>query len=297
MSNYEEILNTNTAAPKDSKADFAAESKANRTRCYELLEQMTEEVAGSGKNLQRYLDVQSRFDRYTPSNALLIMGQREEARKLGNYGFWREQGVFIKRQERNNYILILEPGDEYQREDGSIGTYYNAKKLYDVSQTTMRNKIEPQVSMDEKLLVRALINRSPVALQTVEAKEMKGKGGAEFSPEESCIYIKKGMSGQEIFRSVSKELAHAELSGGATDYNRDTNELRAAGAAYLLCKKYGIDTKGMEFTHDPKYFGEMELQEIRGELSKIRDTAGGISQRMHKFLEQERGSQEKGNER
>lgn len=297
MSNYEEILNNHTAAPKDSKADFAAESKANRSRCYELLEQMTEEAAASGKGLQRYLDVQSRFDRYTPSNALLIMGQREGAQRLGNYGYWREQGVFIKRQERNNYILILEPGNEYQREDGSIGTYYNAKKLYDVSQTTMRNKIETQVSMDEKLLVRALVSRAPVAMQTMEAKDMKGKDGAEFLPEESCIYIKKGMSGQEIFRSVSKELAHAELADGAADYNRKANDLLASGAAYLLCKKYNIDTKGMEFANGPEYFGEMELQEVRGELSKIREAASSISQRMHKYLEQERENQERENAR
>ena len=30
----------------------------------------------------------------------------------------------------------MEPGKEYEREDGSTGTYYNAKKVYDISQTT-----------------------------------------------------------------------------------------------------------------------------------------------------------------
>ena len=39
--------------------------------------------------------------------------------------------------ERQNPVLILEPGKTYKREDGTVGNYYNAKKLYDISQTTM----------------------------------------------------------------------------------------------------------------------------------------------------------------
>lgn len=62
-----------------------------------------------------------------------------EAQKLGDYSYWRSQGTFVKRQERDKPVLILEPGKEYEREDGSIGTYYNAKKLYEPSQTSLHN--------------------------------------------------------------------------------------------------------------------------------------------------------------
>ena len=55
----------------------------------------------------------------------------------------------------------MEPGKEYEREDGSIGTYYNARELYDISQTTMKERPQPQTEMDERLLIRALINNPP----------------------------------------------------------------------------------------------------------------------------------------
>ena len=142
--NFDSMLNVSAVPQDDKKAAFIAESKNNRSRCYELSEQITNEVAADSGKFQQYLDVQARFDRYTANNALLILAQRPDAERLGDYGYWREQGVFVKRAERQNPVLIMEPGKEYEREDGSIGTYYNAKKLYDISQTTMSERPQPQ---------------------------------------------------------------------------------------------------------------------------------------------------------
>ena len=126
---FDSLLNV-SAVPQDDKVQaFIAESKNNRNRCYELSEQVTAQVATDGQMLQNYLDVQSTFDRYTANNALLILAQRPDAQKLGDYGYWRSQGTYVKRVERQNPVLIMEPGKTYEREDGSIGTYYNAKKL------------------------------------------------------------------------------------------------------------------------------------------------------------------------
>lgn len=134
---FDSMLNVSAVPQDDRTAAFIAESKNNRNRCYELSEQITAAVATDSQMFQKYLDVQSRFDRYTASNSLLILAQRPEAQKLGDYSYWRSQGTFVKRQERDKPVLILEPGKEYEREDGSIGTYYNAKKLYEPSQTSI----------------------------------------------------------------------------------------------------------------------------------------------------------------
>ena len=73
---FDSLLNA-SAVPQDEKVQaFIAESKNNRNRCYELSEQVTAQVATDGKMLQKYLDVQSTFDRYTTNNALLILAQR-----------------------------------------------------------------------------------------------------------------------------------------------------------------------------------------------------------------------------
>ena len=165
---FDSMLNVSAVPQDDRVAAFIAESKNNRNRCYELSEQITAEVATDSKAFRQYLDVQSRFDRYTANNALLIMAQRPDAQRLGDYGYWRDQGAYVKRAEKKNPVLIMEPGKEYEREDGSIGTYYNAKKLYDISQTNMTEKAQPQTEVDERQLIRALVSNPPVNIVAAE---------------------------------------------------------------------------------------------------------------------------------
>ena len=280
------LLNVSAVPQDDRVAAFIAESKNNRSRCYEMSEQMTAAVATDGQSFKQYLDVQSRFDRYTANNALLIMAQNPDAQKIGDYGYWRDQGAYVKRQERNSPILIMEPGKEYEREDGSTGTYYNAKKVYDISQTNARDRIQQaQPEITDTQLVRAVVNNPPVAIVAAEPDQMPEDKGALFEPEESCIYVRKGMSAQEIFRSVTPELALARFADGDKNYDRNEDAFHAYCASYLLCKKYGVDTQGFDFTNAPDYFEGMEPQEVRGELAKVRDAAGDISSRMAKVLE------------
>ena len=288
------LLNVSAVPQDDRVAAFIAESKNNRSRCYEMSEQMTAAVATDGQAFQQYLDVQSRFDRYTANNALLIMAQNPDAQKIGDYGYWRDQGAYVKRQERNNPILIMEPGKEYEREDGSTGTYYNAKKVYDISQTNARDRIQQaQPEITDTQLVRAVVNNPPVAIVAAEPDQMPEDKGALFEPEESCIYVRKGMSAQEIFRSVTPELALAGFADGDKNYDRNEDAFHAYCASYLLCKKYGVDTQGFDFTHAPEFFEGMEPQEVRGELAKARDAANNISSRMAKVLEQNRSQSQR----
>lgn len=288
------LLNVSAVPQDDRVAAFIAESKNNRSRCYEMSEQMTAAVATDGQTFQQYLDVQSRFDRYTANNALLIMAQKPEAQKIGDYGYWRDQGAYVKRQERNNPILIMEPGKEYEREDGSTGTYYNAKKVYDISQTNARDRLQQaQPEITDAQLIRAVVNNPPVAIVAAEPDQMPEDKGALFEPEEGCIYVRKGMSAQEIFRSVTPELALAGFADGDKNYDRNEDAFHAYCASYLLCKKYGVDTQGFDFTHAPEFFEGMEPQEVRGELAKARDAANNISSRMAKVLEPNRNQSQR----
>lgn len=285
---FDSLLNV-SAVPQDDKVQaFIAESKNNRNRCYELSEQVTAQVATDGQMLQNYLDVQSTFDRYAVNNALLILVQRPDSQKLGDYGYWRDHGTYVKRMERQNPVLILEPGKTYEREDGSIGTYYNAKKLYDISQTTMNDKSIEEVSYDERSLIRALVSNPPANIVVAEPDQMPDNKGAYFEPEENCIYVRKGMDAQEIFQSLVPELVFAGYAEGNPDYDRSEDAFHAYCASYMMCKKYGMDASHFDFTHAPEYFENMEPQEVRAELSKVRDAANAISGRMAKVLEQDR---------
>lgn len=286
--NFDSLLNVSAVPQDDRVAAFIAESKNNRNRCYELSEQVTAQVATDSGVFQQYLDIQSRFDRYTANNALLIMAQRPDAQKLGDYGYWRDQNVYVKRMEKKNPVLIMEPGKEYEREDGSIGTYYNAKKLYDISQTNMREKEPVQEQTDERQLIRALLSNPPVNIIAADPDKMPEDKGALFEPEENCIYVRKGMDAEQIFRSLTPELVFAGFANGDQNYDRDEDAFHAYCASYMLCKKYGVDTKGYDFSHAPEFFEGMEPQEVRAELTKARNAANDISSRMAKVLDQNR---------
>ena len=155
----------------------------------------------------------------------------------------------------------------------------------------MSERPQPQAAMDERLLIRALINNPPASIVTAEPDQMPVDKGAIFEPEENCIYVRKGMNAQEIFQCLTPELALAGFADGDPKYDRNEDAFHAYCASYMLCKKYGIDTQAYDFSYAPEFLEGMEPQEVRAELSKAREAANNISSRMAKVFEQNRMNQ------
>jgi hypothetical protein len=120
-------------------------------------------MANDGALFQSYLDVQAHFDRYSVGNALLITAQKPEATQLADFKSWKENGVYIKKGESG--IVLLEPGEEYTKEDGSVGVSYNSKKVFDISQTNAKPKDRRECERDERLLLKALIHNAPCPIK------------------------------------------------------------------------------------------------------------------------------------
>ncbi len=113
--------------------------------------------------------------------------------------------------------------------------------------------------------------------------------GAMFDPPGNTIYVKRGMEAQDIFRSVSLELAHAELADGDGGYSRHDNMFRAYCASYMLCVRNGVEVNERYLFHNlPEYVANMDAKALKGELSAIRGAAGNISERMAKVLGRKR---------
>lgn len=290
--NYDDIL---AAAQQQGEQEFdvgawAEKKQSEREEVYALRDRMADEVSADGNKFKQYLDTQSRFRRYSVGNVLLIMAQKPQATRLKDFEGWKENRVSIRRNEKG--IRILEPGDEYEREDGSIGTSYKIKKVFDISQTKARKQPARQKPEERSVLV-ALVNRTPVPLQSVEQLGDSGMG-ARFDETQNKIFVKKGMSGEDIFCCVTQELAHAELALGMErgEYTREDNAFRAYCVSYMLCRQYGISTERFSFEELPGGFAEAEPQEVREELGVIRDVAENISSRMSRTLNQERSQKE-----
>ena len=147
MANFDDLFTTPaapespSAPPQLTKEEYAAKKKAERDDLYALADEMAHEIMQDGDAFRGFLDVQARFDRYSPTNALLIYAQNDKATRLRDFDGWKKQGVYVRRHETG--ISILEAGDSYVTEDGRTGYYYHVKKVFDIAMTT---PVEPSLS-------------------------------------------------------------------------------------------------------------------------------------------------------
>ena len=153
-----------------NKEEWAAAKQAQRQEAYEMIDNTCAEMMESGDSFRQYLDVQGRFDRYSVNNAILVSAQMPEATQLKERAAWKQSRVYVNKDAQK--VVILEPGKEYTREDGTKAVGYNAKEVFDVSETSAKDRQQPQEAKTMRELVSAMIDASPVGFQPVEELEV-----------------------------------------------------------------------------------------------------------------------------
>ena len=239
--------------------------------------------------------MQAAFRNYSATNALLILATKPDARRLGDKDFWRDQGVYIKRQEFGHPIKIVESNGEYTRDDGSIGVSYNIKRVYDISQTTARTRAPQAVSHDARALLNALIYKRPAPVQSVD--ELPNGMNAVYDREQNTVFVRRGLSAIDLFCGLSKALAQAELARTGEEYTEENAGFKAQCVSYILGKEFGVDVSGYAFEAPADFLRTDDPQTIRAELTDIRDTAYDISARMMRSLEQNKAPRQSEQER
>jgi len=295
MSNFDDLFRqeaTGRSGANASEQPFDKEAWAQKKQelrqwTYDTVDAATTAIAQSGQQFQQYLDVQSRFDRYSVSNALLIFTQRPDATRIADFDAWKEQGVYIRRKETGFYIL--EPGEEYRREDGTKGISYNPKKMFDITQTTAGQKREQPRPLDDRTRIKALMDRSPVPIAMSDT--LPSDVQALYQPDTRSIVIRRGMDAGDIFRSLAQELAHAELERGDNGYSRSAYAFHAYCVSYMLSKQFGVETSSFRFQRAPEMLKDKEPQQIRSELTTMKDAAHEIARRMNRVLAQQQQRQ------
>lgn len=227
--------------------------------------------------LNTYLNVQSRFDKYSVGNAVLIAASKPEAEKLADAKTWQKNGVYIKKGERG--ITILEPGEEFKREDGSTGVNYNAKKVFDISQTTAEKKSQESKNYDISKIISSLIQSSPV--NVCRSSILPDDKNVYFNSRDNAIVIREGIPAEEIVRELSKEIVSLRV-GSEKTAEEGTTALRAYAVSYIVCKRYNIEPPGSDFKS--KLFDGLNAQAIRSELGKIRSEANSICNNIDRQL-------------
>ena len=272
------------------KAEWAAQKQAQRQEAYELIDNTCSEMMADGESFRQYLDVQGRFDRYSVANAVLVSAQMPEATQLKDYNAWKQSRVYVNKDAQK--IVILEPSKEYTRDDGTKAVGYNAKVVYDISETSAKDRQQAQEPKTMRELVSAMIDASPVPFVPVADLEIP----PYYDSKQQTIFIKTGLTEEQLFVSMAKEVSAAVFDFKHNE-SRDASDFKSFCVAYMVSTRYGVDTRGFSFDRLPREFSEMDTQVFKGELGSMRDVLGEIQSDMFKSLEKNKPPKNKEQER
>ena len=272
------------------KAEWAAQKQAQRQEAYELIDNTCSEMMADGESFRQYLDVQGRFDRYSVANAVLVSAQMPEATQLKDYNAWKQSRVYVNKDAQK--IVILEPSKEYTRDDGTKAVGYNAKVVYDISETSAKDRQQAQEPKTMRELVSAMIDASPIPFVPVADLEIP----AYYDSKQQTIFIKTGLTEEQLFVSMAKEVSAAVFDFKHNE-SRDASDFKSFCVAYMVSTRYGVDTRGFSFDRLPREFSEMDTQVFKGELGSMRDVLGEIQSDMYKSMEKNKPAKNKEQER
>ncbi len=140
---------------KPKKQWWQIREEKQRKEAYATLDRVFGAFSEGHGDMKAYLDTQSRFPFHSARNAILIGEQCPNAKRGAATRSGLPKALRFWRRKKRLPIIILEQGKAYRREDGSVGQNFYAKEVFDISQTTARDEAQPQVSYDDRLLLKA----------------------------------------------------------------------------------------------------------------------------------------------
>ena len=264
------------------------ERKAELDEAMERLDRGVRGVFESGK-WERYLEVMSRFHRYSANNSLLIAMQMPNATAVASYTDWKRKfGRQVRKGERG--IKILAPvryRKKVEDEDGDEAVVerlagFRLVSTFDVSQTDgeplpqIAELLDGSVERYEQVM-GAIEAASPVPVGFEDMPE--GVNGF-FSRAERRIAIRPGMSQKQTVKTMLHEISHATLHRRKKNEppykDQHTREVEAESVAYVVCQHFGIDTSDYSFGYVAGWSKGKELDELKASLDTIRFCAAGL---------------------
>ena len=215
-----------------------------------------EEKITSFKTSQEFLDfvaAMSRFHTYSFNNQLLILSQRPDAAKVAGFVTWKKMGRYVKKGEKGIMILVPIKGvrkkdEEVDDSDTKEFTYFRTGHVFDISQTEGEPIPDIDLSVEDK--GEAFYN-SCLSLVTKHDIEV------DISPDLTVFGVSKGGkiglkekdNKTEMATTMVHEIAHEWLHQDDEKHNldRETKELEAETAAYIVCSHFGIDVPSHKY--------------------------------------------------
>ena len=265
--------NFSTSYNTKRQNNWQEQQRKDRQDIYDTMDRMAMIVGNDGNKFKEYVDVQSRFSKYSVGNSLVILEKAPNSTHIKDKNAWLEKGIELNNSAKG--IKILEP----VKNKGA--TYYNPKVVYDISQTNAP-KQDNVINYGDRVLLKALLHNCDVPREAVE-KLPSGEIGAEYDKENNKLYVCKGMDRETLFQSLSQEMGNIELKD---EEKSNMNYFISYCTSYMICKRYGIAVSNYVFKELPNEItNQKDGKGIRMELDKIRDNFEKVNTRMLDYFD------------
>lgn len=263
-----------------------------------LDELATQLEQGKSDCLLQYLDMLSRFHRYSMGNCMLIAMQRPTATHVAGYQRWKRLKRQVKKGETG--IAILAPlvkrrkvdkeRDDDTTETAQSRTLYGFRVVYvfDIEQTEGEPLAEfAKITGDpgENLHRLEVVIRD----RGIELEYVDGLGGALGVSSGHKIAVLQDLEDAEKFSVLAHELGHELLHQGARrkDTTKTIRETEAEAVAFVVCRASGIECNTRSSDYIQLYNGDTDvlmesLEHIQRAASNILCDLEGISAKSSK---------------
>ena len=226
---------------------------------------------------KQYLNILSKFEKYSVGNCLLILEAEPNAIQIKEKQDWADKGYDTIENAKS--ITILEPNKVNEK------VYYNPKEEYDISQTNAPIQKEKTYTNKEMLLaIFSICDKENITREVVDILP-NGNKGAEYMESKNKLYMCRGLKPEYLIKTVIQEIARIEMKNFE---NCEMKEFKTYCISYMICKKYGLDISKFDFSNLPKDLTiKAKGKEIRKELDDIRTNFIQINGKVAEYFEKE----------
>jgi antirestriction protein ArdC len=239
-------------------------------------------AAGKSDRLTQYLEVMSRFPRYSFNNCILIAVQFEDAQIVQGFHAWKKMGRSVKKGEKGIGIIAPMIGrkkDEAGQADKSKDkTVFGFKvvHVFDVSQTEGDDMPEfAQVAGDPGESIPAV--EALICSWGIELLYEVIPGGADGVSKKGTIVIDPTLEPPKTLLTLVHEAAHEKLHFDAERRKETTKTVReteAEAVAHVVCRALGLETIDHCADYIQLYNGDVEV--LTKSMDYIQKTAASI---------------------
>lgn len=255
----------------------------------QVLQQLTTGIAElvSSDAWTSWLDVQSRFHRYSFGNCLLIQAQRPDATRVAGFHAWRKLGRNVRRGEKGIWILapMTRRVGETEDEAGEstplrVLSGFRPVPVFDVAQTDGEplpaSPVERLRGEAPTAAYESLVAVAHSIGYAVEEDYLPGERNGDCNFVDRVIRVEVVNDEAQQVKTLAHELAHAMLHEGFTD--RALAELEAESVAYVVMSALGVPSGQYSFGYLASWGGggDDAIAAIKTAAQRIQQTADRI---------------------